>query len=72
MIDLDELSILKADSQSSANYLAVLVQNGIITRNEARKQLGYQEIDGADEITVSYSDISQNTFGKSSETEEDK
>ncbi len=72
LIDLDELSILKADSQSSANYLAVLVQNGIITRNEARKQLGYQEIDGADEITVSYSDISQNTFGKSSETEEDK
>ena len=29
------------------------VQNGILTRNEAREQLGYDTMDGADELLVS-------------------
>ena len=28
------------------------VQNGILTRNEAREQLGYEPIDGADSLLV--------------------
>ena len=64
---------MKADKQSTANYLSTLVSNGIISRNEARKYLGYQDIEGGDEITVSYTDISQNTVnGKQEDSSEDE
>lgn len=59
-IDIVEEDIIKQDKQSQVNYLSTLVNTGIISRNEARKQLGFGPIEGGDELTVSYTDINQN------------
>lgn len=68
-IDLDETYLLRSDKASMASYLNSLVNTGIMTRNEARKQLGLPPVDGADALIVAYTDISQNTIG---ETENNK
>lgn len=49
-LDLDGLQ--RGDSASQAAYFSTLTQNGIMTRNEARRKLNLPEIDGADELTV--------------------
>jgi HK97 family phage portal protein len=59
-IDVVEEDIIKQDKQSQVNYLSTLVDKGIITRNEARKQLGYSPVEGGDELMISYSDPNQN------------
>lgn len=69
-IDLDETALLRADKSATANYYSTLVDRGILTRNEARKALGYGEIEGADTLVVAYTDIAQNTIGKSTENNE--
>ena len=59
-IDIIEEDIIKTDKQAQVSYLSTLVDKGIISRNEARKQLGYGPVEGGDELTVSYTDVSQN------------
>lgn len=49
-LDLDGLQ--RGDSTSQAAYFSTLTQNGIMTRNEARRKLNLPEIKGADELTV--------------------
>lgn len=63
-IDIVEEDIIKQDKQSQVNYLSTLVNTGIITRNEARKALGFGPVDGGDELTVSYTDINQNKINQ--------
>ena len=69
-IDLDEREFLRTDSQSTANYYVTLVNAGILSRNEVREQLGYNKVDGADELAIPYTNTEQNTFGEKSEQEE--
>lgn len=66
-IDLDESYLIKADKDSTAQYLKTLVDSGIITRNEARKQLGYNEMEGCDDLIVPFTNIKDNTIGKQQE-----
>lgn len=68
-IDLDEREFLRTDSQSTANYYVTLVNAGILSRNEVREQLGYNKVDGADELAIPYTNTEQNTFGNKSEEE---
>lgn len=63
-IDIDEESIIKSDKNSLSTYLGSLVDKGIITRNEARLKLGMPPLEGADILSVSYSDITQNTVAE--------
>lgn len=49
-LDLDGLQ--RGDSLAQASYFSQLTQNGIMTRNEARRKLNLPEIKGADELTV--------------------
>jgi HK97 family phage portal protein len=49
-MDLDELQ--RGDSTAQANYFSNLTQNGVMTRNEARRKLNLPEIKGGDELTV--------------------
>lgn len=63
-IDIVEEHIIKQDKQSQANYLNTLVTSGILTRNEARKSLGYPEVEGGDELMVAYSDPNQNKINQ--------
>lgn len=51
-VDHDTSGLIKMDSTSKSNYLSRLVQNGMMTRNEARGQLNLPDIEGADELTV--------------------
>lgn len=73
-IDITEEDIIRSDKQAQVNYLTTLVNAGIITRNEARKELGFSPMEGADELTVSFTDINQNkvnqddTSGKENDT----
>lgn len=69
-IDLDETYLIKGDKNSTAQYLEKLVSSGIITRNEARHQLGLNDIDGLDDIIIPYTNINNNTIGNNSDDEE--
>lgn len=51
-VDHDTGPLVKMDSEAKAQFLASLVQNGLMTRNEARKVLNLKEIAGADELTA--------------------
>lgn len=70
-IDLDESYLIKADKNSTATYLKTLVDGGIITRNEARTQLGYNEIEGCDKLIIPYTSVSDNTLNEQNKSDED-
>lgn len=61
-IDLDEREFLRTDMQSTANYYTTLVNAGILTTNECREQLGYNTVEGGDNLRIPYTDINQNTI----------
>lgn len=44
--------LLRADSAARASYYSTMVQNGIMTRNEARSLENMAPMDGGDDITV--------------------
>lgn len=48
----DVRPLLRADSNARASYLSSMVQNGLMTRNEARRWEGLPPAEGADELTV--------------------
>ena len=62
-IDFDETELLKGNKSTMADYYTKLVSNAILTINEARLSLDYNPVDGADELILPYTDISQNTIG---------
>ena len=61
-IDFDERELLRTDMKSSAEYYTKLVAGGIISVNEARTSLGYNKVEGGDELNIAYTDISQNSL----------
>lgn len=69
-IDFDEAFIIKSDKQAEANYLSTLVSNGIITINEARAQMGFNNIEGGDKVLIAYTKIEDNTIGEQEGSEE--
>lgn len=70
-IDLDENYIVKSDKQSQANYLVALKNAGIITINEARHQLGFNPMNGGDDLMVNYTNIQDNIIGGSKKEKEE-
>ena len=44
-------ALMRGNSQSRAKFYAAMVQNGIMTRNEARAKENLPRMDGADELT---------------------
>jgi HK97 family phage portal protein len=50
--DHDVSSFIKMDSSTKASYLSTLVQNGLATRNEARRMLNLPSVEGGDDLTV--------------------
>lgn len=71
-INLDESAMLRTDKQAQANYYSTLLDKGILSINEVRKELGYSEIEGGDKHIIAYTDISQNTINKDKEEKEDE
>lgn len=62
-IILDTASYLRPNKQAEGQYYSTLIDKGILTRNEARKALGYCELENLDKIIIPYTDINQNTVG---------
>lgn len=50
--DLVDIPSLQPELSDQASYFASLVNNGILTPNEARIKLGYERVEGFDEIRV--------------------
>lgn len=44
--------LLQMDSAGRAAYLSIMVQNGLMTRNEARARLNLNRVEGGDELTA--------------------
>ena len=63
-IDLDESVLMVADKSTTANYLQTLVGAGIITINEARRILGFNDVDDGDRLIIPYTDINMNTIAE--------
>ena len=59
-IKFDIEFLLKANKKEEAEYLVALSNNGLLTPNECRLQLGYQPIEGGDELHIAFSDVNQN------------
>lgn len=59
---LETNDLLRIDKQSQANYYKTMVDAGILSRNEVRKEIGYNDFEGGDGHTIAYSDAAQNTL----------
>lgn len=66
-IILETNDLLRIDKQAQANYYKTMVDAGILSRNEVRKEIGYNGFDGGDEHTIAYSDTAQNSLENNSE-----
>lgn len=65
-INLDENYLLKSDKEAEASYYSTLLSNGVLTRNEVRAALGYERVEGGDDLVIPYTNIAQNTIGSTS------
>lgn len=61
-IILETNDLMRIDKQSQANYYRTMVDAGILSRNEVRKEIGYNGFEGGDAHTIAYSDTDQNTL----------
>lgn len=68
-INLNENAILLTDKAATANYYSTLVNNGILSLNEARKALGLNPIEGGDKHIIPYTKVEDNTIGNKSQEE---
>lgn len=60
VVDMDENSyLLRTDRASTADYYQKMVSAGIMSVNDARRELGMSEVDGGDSHTVAYSDATK-------------
>lgn len=68
-INLDENYLMKADKGVEATYFTTLVNAGIITRNEARKALQYESVEGGDELIIAYTNVEDNKINNTNTDE---
>ena len=69
-IDFEEIYLLKSDKDSLSTYLGNLVSRGIMTINEARKELSLPEIEGGDKLIIPYTNINNNTIGNNNDNQQ--
>ena len=70
-IVIDTVQYLRPNKQAQSNYYTSLVSGGILSINEARRELGFPAIDGCDTPIIPYTAISQNIVGTTQEPKED-
>lgn len=61
-IALDEEAIMRTDKEKQAKYYTDLVTAGVLSINEVRRALGYDDVEGGDRHMVAYSDPNQNSI----------
>ena len=70
-IVIDTVQYLRPNKQAQSNYYTSLVSGGILSINEARKELGYPSIEGCDTPIIPYTDVAQNQVKNTVGTTED-
>lgn len=71
-IDLDENSMLRMSKSAQAAYYSTLLQNGCLSINEVRNELGYESIgEQGDKHIIPFTDINMNTINNSDTQEEE-
>ena len=70
-IDLDENSMLRMSASSKSQFYSTLLQNGCLSINEVRNELGYEAIKDGDKHIIAYTDIEQNTINNADTQEEE-
>ena len=71
-IDIDENSMLRMCASSKSQFYSMLLQNGCLSINEVRSELGYESIgQEGDKHIIAYTDIEQNTINNSDTQEEE-
>jgi len=70
-VDLDETAMLRADKQTLMSYYTGLIASGVLCINEARKELGYNPIDGGDKHLIPYTDVAMNTINNQNQEQEE-
>lgn len=68
---LETNDLMRIDKQSQANYYKTMVDAGILSRNEVRKEIGYNGFEGGDDHTIAYSDTDQNTLENNTDNTEE-
>lgn len=71
-IDLDENSMLRMSASSKSQFYSTLLQNGCLSINEVRNELGYESIgEQGDKHIIPFTDINMNTINNSDTQEEE-
>lgn len=70
-IDLDENSMLRLSKNAQSQFYSTLLQNGCLSINEVRNELGYEAIKDGDKHFVAFTKIEQNTINNSDTQEEE-
>ena len=73
VVDMDETAfLLRTDKSTTSSYLSTLVGGGIMTVNEARRELSLSEAPDGDQLHIAYSDASKAKIGNENERTEDE
>lgn len=72
LIDLNENYLMITDKTNLSSYLKSLKDAGIISINEARKQLGYGEVEGGDRLMVNFTKIEDNIIGETKKSNDNE
>lgn len=67
-VQFDFSELLRGDSKGRAEYLSKMTQNGLMTRNEARKLEGLSPVDGGDKLTAQVNLTTLDKIGEEVET----
>ena len=72
-IDLDENAMLRMSKSAQANYYSTLLQNGCLSINECRSELGYESLGREfDSHIIPFTDISMNKINSDTQEEENE
>ena len=66
-IVMETNELLRINKQSQAAYYQTMVNSGILSINEVRKDLGFNPIDGGDEHHIAFSSTDKNLIGSDGE-----
>ena len=70
-IILETNEILRTDKAAQSSYYSTLINSGVLTINEVRKELGYNGIgEDGDRNIIPYSDVNANTINGNNDNEE--
>ena len=70
VINMDEKALMRTDKTSQASYYSTLINSGILSINEVRREMGYIEIEGGDDHIIPFTDVNQNRVEGNNEGKE--